>query len=137
MVPPPVEVALGQVIALPGEVERLPAGQLLAAGRELLAGVDRAHRAGQAQFHPAERVDHLLKAGEVEHRGPVEPDPGQLGHDPGQQLRAAAAAAAHPVRGIDLVFPMAGDRDPQIPWDRDQVRLLQARRDVHDHDRVR
>ena len=103
----PVVVAAGQVVALPDVVQRLGAVHLLAAGGEDPVGVDRADLGVHAHPHPAEQVDDLPEAGEVDQRGAVEPDAGEPGQGGGEQLGAGLAAAAVLVRRIDLVLAAA------------------------------
>ena len=103
LVPLPVEVAVGQVVALAGVVERLGAVHLLAAGVEHGLGVDRRYRGVDAHPYPAEQVDRLLETGEVDHRGAVEPQSGEPGS--GSQTAAVRrlSAAAEVEGGVDLV----------------------------------
>ena len=129
----PVEVAAGQVVALPGVVQRLGAVHLLAAdGEDRLVWIERTSVSTHIS-HAAEQVDDLAEAGEVDQRGAVEPDAGEPGQGGREQLGAALAAAAVLERGVDLVVaageavPRGRDLDQQVARDGDQVRLLAAR----------
>src|SRR5439155_26631553 len=176
LVPLAAVVAVGDQLALPYVVQRLPAGHVLAAGlvhlrphtpdrhrvvvrrdqvvrRGFLAvgGPADVHRGGllvDAQVDPADRVDDRLEPGEVDDRGRVEAQSGQLLQRQPDQFGAAGAAAAvvEPVgvRGVYLVgaavvtgLRVRRDLHAAVPRDRHQVHAIVRGRDVRDEDGVR
>ena len=100
----PVEVAAGQVVALPDEAQRLRAVQLLPAGREVGARKGFVHIVFQADVDAAERVGDQREAEQADLGVVVDGDAGQVGDGLDQRLAARFGGFRLGHRRVDALF---------------------------------
>src|SRR5216683_1900509 len=106
----PGQVGEGEGVPVPGVRQRGQAVHMVYACGQVKAAGGVIYRIGQADVHPAERIDDLDEAEEVDLDEVVDGQPCVLLHRLHHQLRATQAE-----RSVDLVHAVPGDLHPRVP----------------------
>jgi hypothetical protein len=127
----PGQVGRREGMPVPGVLQGGDAVDVMDAGGQAQAAVGVVHGERQADVDSAERVDDLDEAQEVDLDVVVDGQAGRRRDGRHHQLRAAQAEGR-----VDLVHAVAGNADPGIAGQADDLDVTVIGRDVNQHERV-